>query len=229
MDSTTPPKCLECTKFYRYQLHAGCRVCREFGLDETLLCDLNRMIQKPDPFHCHAFQPRLRLAGSSGGVQPTKPRSTSLRSQLQFIRDFLKSDKIKYQKALALQKLEQDPDEIIVNLKYHLLWNTAHRRPVFTPPKTYFENLVDLFLDFGGLVGGSAALMWLAPDHVHIYLETDGQPLEAIVKKLKSSCSKALLKRFPTSKEHRIKAPAFGIRHTLWRPSAESLGYVKGI
>jgi hypothetical protein len=84
------------------------------------------------------------------------------RSHLQFVRDFLKSDKIKYQKALALQKLAQDPDEIIVNLKYHLLWNTAHRRPVFTPPKMYFENLFDLFLGFGELVGGMAALMWLA-------------------------------------------------------------------
>jgi REP element-mobilizing transposase RayT len=197
LDSPTPPKCLECVKFYQHRPHATCRVCRDFGIEEKLLCDLNRMIQKPDPFHCHAFQPRLKLAGQAVAAQPTTPRPTPPRSQLQFVRDFLKSDKIKYQKALALQKLGQEPDEIIVNLKYHLLWNTAHRRPVFTPPKTYFENLFDLFLGFGELVGGMVALMWLASDHIHIYVETDGEKsLEAIAKKLKAASYKAILGQF---------------------------------
>jgi REP element-mobilizing transposase RayT len=96
----------------------------------------------------------------------------------------------------------QDPDEIIVNLKYHLLWNAAHRRPVFTPPKSYFENVFDLFLGFGELVGGLPALMWLAPDHVHIYVETDGEKsLEAITKKLKAASSKAILEQFRNIKE----------------------------
>jgi type I restriction enzyme R subunit len=112
----------------------------------------------------------------------------------------------KLEKALALQKLKQDPDEIIVDLKYHLLWNTAHRRPVFTPPKTYFENVFDLFLGFGELVGGTAALMWLAPDHVHIYVETDGEKsFEAIVRKLKATSSKAILEQFQNTKERLIK------------------------
>ena len=101
-------------------------------------------------------------------------RPTPPRSQLQFIRDFLKSDKIKYQTALALQKLEQDPDEILVNLKYHLLWNTAHRKPVLKPTQTYFEDFSEVILGFGELVGGMAVLMWLAPDHVHIYVEGSG-------------------------------------------------------
>jgi putative transposase len=153
------------------------------------------MIQKPDPFHCQAFQPRLQLAGPMKNGQPAESRPTPSRSQLQFVRDFLKSDKIKYQKALALQRLEQDPDEIIVNLKYHLLWNTVHRRRVFTPPKSYFESVVDLFLGFEELVGGMAALMWLAPDHIHIYVETDGEnTLEAIARKLKAASSKAIIK-----------------------------------
>ena len=55
----------------------------------------------------------------------------------------------------------------------------------------------DLFLGFGELVGGTAALMWLAPDHVHIYVETNGEKsMEAIVKKLKSASSKAILEQF---------------------------------
>jgi putative transposase len=200
--SPTPPKCLVCAKFYRHQPHAGCRVCNDFRLEETLLCDLNRRIQKPDRFHCQAFQPRLKLAGPIGNAEPTKSRPTPPRSQLQFLRDFLKSDKIKYQKALALQKLEQDPDGFIISLKYHLLWNTVHRRQVFDPPKAYFGDFLDLFGGFGDLVGGSVALMWLAPDHVHIYVETDGEKsLEAIVKKLKAASSKAIIKMVPDIEE----------------------------
>ncbi len=128
-------------------------------------------------------------------------RPTTPRSQLQFVRDFLKSDKIKYRKALALQKLEQDPDEIFVNLKYHLLWNTAHRKPVFKPTQKYFEDIFDLFLGFGELVGGLAALMWLAPDHIHIYVETNGErSFEAVVKKLKVASSKAIIQMVPDFK-----------------------------
>jgi REP element-mobilizing transposase RayT len=206
LDSPTPPKCLECAKFYRHQPPAGCRVCNDFRLEEKLLCDLNRRIQKLGPFQCHAFQTRLHLAGSAGGAQPKRPGTTASRSHLQFVRDFLKSDKIKYQKALALQKLKQDPDEFFVNLKYHLLWNTAHRRQVFDPPKAYLENFSEMIQSFGELVGGTAALMWLAPDHVHIFVESEGEKsIESIVKKLKTSSSKAILEQFQDAKERLTK------------------------
>ena len=197
-DPAHPRKCFECAKFYRHQPHGTCRVCQDFRLDETLLCDLNRRIQNPDRFPCHAFQPLLKTAGPTGEARPLETKPNPPRSQLQFLRDFLKSDKIKYQKALALQKLEQDPDGFFINLKYHLLWNTAHRRQIFSPPKAYFEPLFDLFAGFGGLVGGSAALMWVAPDHIHFYVESDGEKsMEAIVKKLKPASSKAILKQLP--------------------------------
>jgi hypothetical protein len=39
--------------------------------------------------------------------------------------------KIKYKKALALQKLERDSDGVYVELKYHFVWNIINRRPVF--------------------------------------------------------------------------------------------------
>lgn len=145
METATPSRCNECAKFYRQRPHAACRVCRDFGLDEALLCDLNRMIQKPDAFQCRAFQPRLKPAGATKDEEPPASRPAPPPSQLKFLRDFLKSDKIKYRKALALQNLQQDPEVISLNLKYHLLWNTAHRRPVFNPPKETFEGLSDIF------------------------------------------------------------------------------------
>lgn len=65
----------------------------------------------------------------------------------------------------------------------------------------YFENLFDLFLGFGELVGGLAALMWLAPDHIHIYVETNGErSFEAVVKKLKVASSKAIIQMVPDFK-----------------------------
>jgi putative transposase len=137
---------------------------------------------------------------------PPASRPAPPPSQLKFLRDFLKSDKIKYRKAMALQKLDQDPEGISIHLKYHLLWNTAHRRPVFNPPKETFEGLSDLFGGYGELVGGMTALMWLAPDHVHVYVETEGRKsIETIQKKMKAASAKTILNTLPDVPERLVR------------------------
>jgi putative transposase len=137
------------------------------------------------------------LAGSLETIPPLLPRGAPPSFQLKFLRDFLTSEKIWYQVALARQKLEKDPDEIITNLKYHLLWNTRHRRAVFKPPNSFFEGLDDLFLGFGEMVGGMASVMWVAPDHIHVYLETDGRKsIETLQKKMKTVSAEVILETF---------------------------------
>jgi REP element-mobilizing transposase RayT len=43
-------------------------------------------------------------------------------------------------------------------------------------------------------IGGFAGLLWLAPDHLHVYVESDGEKsIEAVVKVLKRVSAKALL------------------------------------
>jgi REP element-mobilizing transposase RayT len=44
----------------------------------------------------------------------------------------------------------------------------------------------DAFFDSGSSLGSFVSLLWLAPDHVHVYLESDGEePVETIAQEIK--------------------------------------------
>jgi REP element-mobilizing transposase RayT len=114
------------------------------------------------------------------------------------IKKLLDSDKSKYKKALAVQRLQRDPDGVYLELKYHFVWNVICRRPVFEKSADYFDFTSDLFLTCGDLVGGYAQLLWLAPDHVHIYVVSDGRDsVDTIIRKLKQHSGKAIIDHFP--------------------------------
>ena len=198
-EKNVPQRCLECDKFYRVRTDSRCRVCRDLEFEEGILCHLNRAVQDDHNFSCHAFRPRLNLIGSA---EVTRPAPVDRKSRHKSIHEIMGSDKFKYQKALALQKLKQYPDGVFMELKYHLAWNVSQRTPVFSPEKEYFNLVLDTVIGCGGLVGGVARLLWLAPDHLHIYVESDGgKSIEAIIRKLKLSLKKALLATFPEVKK----------------------------
>jgi hypothetical protein len=66
--------------------------------------------------------------------------------------------------------MKNDPDAVFVNIRYHLAWNVVHRRSSFPEPQNAFEVVNDAFFDSGSAVGSFVSLLWLAPDHVHVYL-----------------------------------------------------------
>jgi len=81
---------------------------------------------------------------------------------------------------------KNDPDAVFVNIRYHLAWNVVHRRSLFPEPQNAFEVVNDAFFDSGSAVGSFVSLLWLAPDHVHVYLESDGEePVETIAQEIK--------------------------------------------
>ena len=197
-----PKKCLECDKFYRTRPTNQCQVCQDMEFEERILCDLNRAVQDRRNFVCHAFHPRLKLVNSAEAMMPTNPASVDRKSRHRSIKEIMASDKFKYQKALALQKLNYHPDGIFVELKYHLAWNVRHRNPVFSAEKEYFDFVFETVIGCGDLVGGLARLLWLAPDHLHIYVESDGEKsIEAIARKLKSFSKKGIMTNFPKIKK----------------------------
>ena len=98
--------------------------------------------------------------------------------------------KIKHKKALVLQKMERDPDGVYVELKYHFVWNVINRRPVFHLTDDIFNDIYDIFLRCSELVGGFVNLLWLASDHLHLYVESDGElSVDQMVQKKMSSGS----------------------------------------
>ncbi len=190
-------KCQQCARSNGPIIHGKCNFCWRIDFCESVLSDLNRSVQEPADFLCHAFQPILKLATPVTTKQsdiPVHPRGISRQDRFN---EILSSEKYKYQRALALQKLERNPDHVFMNLKYHFAWNVTHRRSLFILGEEYSAFVHDTFLRCSKLVGGFSSLIWLAPDHVHVYVESDGeQSPEALLKKTKEFSQKEIMKEF---------------------------------
>ena len=196
-----PEKCRGCAKSKGSLISENCDFCKKTDFPESILCDLNRSVQDPEDFSCHSFAPLLEVASPI----PVKSRNSDLshaeREGSQRTLDFQKtlfSDKFKYERAFVLQKLNRDPDFISMNLKFHFAWNVSERRPLFFPENEYAGFVHETFIRCSDLVGGFSSLIWLAPDHVHVYVESDGmQSPETIQKRLKEFSRKEIMKEFP--------------------------------
>ncbi len=176
-----PKKCHECRKYSRPSMHGKCTFCQTLGFQEGILCDLNRRVQHLENFQCFAFTPTLKLVGSSKQEELCVSNGSTEPFQ-----KFYESDRFKYQRALAVQELKNDPDSVLIDIKYHLAWNVVHRRSSFPDPQNAFKIVNDAFFDCSLSVGSFASLLWLAPDHVHVYVESDGEKsVETITQEIK--------------------------------------------
>ncbi|MBW2739771.1 MAG: transposase [Deltaproteobacteria bacterium] len=192
-----PGKCRECAKLFRSMIHGKCSFCHDLEFQENVLCHLNRCIQNPAVFECYAFQPALKLVGSSDREIPSSPDCIKDNSPQNGFHELLDSDKIKYQRALALQRLSRDPDSVFVDFKYHFAWNVIYRKPVFARPAKFFDFVCDTFSKCSEIVGGLVDLRWLAPDHLHLYVESDGSnSVETIAQEMKRVSAAAILAEF---------------------------------
>jgi REP element-mobilizing transposase RayT len=156
---------------------------------------LNRSAQSSTNFECHAYKPRSKSVPSLVPNLGTLPDGEKDDGLLDGFESLLKSDRFKYQRTLAVQRLKQDSDAVFVNCKYHVAWSAAARRPVFVDSQNTVDILDKVFLTSSEFVGGFAGLLWLAPDHIHIYVESDGEKsVEAIVQEMKRLSVKAFNK-----------------------------------
>jgi REP element-mobilizing transposase RayT len=118
-----------------------------------------------------------------------------LREEL--VSGFLQSDYAKYKKALALQRLKEDPDGIFMDIRYHFAWNVTHRRPVFDQDD-FVDFAHEVFSSCSEAVRGFAGALWIAPDHIHLYIVSDGElSVEAMVGDIKAFSRKSLLEKYP--------------------------------
>jgi len=194
VSSELPEKCQKCARSEVSIIHDKCNFCRELEFYETILCDLNRCIQDHANFSCHAFQPILKLAGPSQNNVPDLSGGSKERLQREPFLRLLHSGTIEYERALAFQKLDRDPDGVFMEIKYHFVWNVIHRRPVFCPANDIIEFVHDTFLGCSELVRGFVSLLWLAPDHLHLYVESDGErSVETMVQEIKRFSKSAIL------------------------------------
>ncbi|MEA3358660.1 MAG: hypothetical protein U9R17_04535 [Thermodesulfobacteriota bacterium] len=170
-----PAKCMDCAKSKMSSIHQKCNFCIGLGFQESILCDLNRCIQDEASFKCHAFQPILSLvsASKSRATNQNDPSSKHLKRE-SYLRLF-HPDKINYERALALQRIGRDPDDVYILLKYHLSWNVSYRIPIFNPTNNFINFVHNTFFVCSERIGGFVDLLYLAQDHVHLYVESDGE------------------------------------------------------
>ena len=197
-----PELCLECAGFHNARLHKDCDVCHAVGFRESILCDLNRSVQESAGFQCHAFRPALRLVGALEKETPGQDGCAEDTPERDSFKELFHSDKVKYARALALQMLHRDPDTILVQLKYHLAWNVSYRTPVFVPANDFIEVVHDAFLESSEVARGFVNLLYLASDHVHVYVESDGdRSVEEMANDIKRLSAQTILERFPSLRD----------------------------
>lgn len=193
-----PAKCMECVKSNMSRYYKKCHFCRELEFQESVLCELNRCIQSRSDFECHAFQPTLKLVGPSKNKVLRFDDNSTREIKEKFFLDLLNSDKIKYERALALQKIGRDPDGVYIQLKYHFVWNVSLRKSVYSPANNFFDFVNDTFQRCSEQAGGFVDLLYLAPDHIHLYVESDGDlSIEEIVHRIKQFSNDVILEKFP--------------------------------
>ena len=189
-----PKKCQECAKSEKGKLHNKCGFCREIHLSEATLCHLNRSTQEGSDFQCYAFQPLLKVVSSADPGYLDSFDHTEKDDGNEPFQRSLNSDTMQYQKALALQKLNRDPERVFEDLKYHFAWNVVYRRPVFSPPEDYLSFISNIFFKCSELIEGFVHLITLASDHVHVYVESDGtNSIDTMIREIKRFSNNAIL------------------------------------
>ncbi|MFC1866811.1 IS200/IS605 family transposase [Thermodesulfobacteriota bacterium] len=196
-----PLRCGECAKSSALRYHRRCSFCQDLEFEEGILCDLNRAVQEMEGFECHAFEPRLNVVSTQKMENEEAAPPDQHRKKLPFL-GLLNSDEIKYQRALALQKLKRDPDAVYMQLKYHFSWNVFRRTPLFSEEDHLIEQLSLIFHDSGTEAGGFVHLLHLAPDHVHLFVESDGElSVEQIVNRIKEYTHSKIFEEYPVLTE----------------------------
>jgi len=200
MNSTDdlPVICQKCRKSTIRMAHQSCEFCNKIDFQEEILCYLNQSAQNPDDFKCNAFRPALKL------VTPSESEEDKPYSFGEKVNSFLQSDSFKYKKALALQKMKADPDGIYIDIRYHFVWNVVYRIPMFET-KEHIAFISDTFQRCDELAGGTVYLVWLASDHVHLYVESTGDiSVDEIAQKIKHFSEKEIIKEFENNREMEI-------------------------
>lgn len=196
-----PIKCEECSKSFAVKYQQKCDSCRKMEFEESVFCELNRAVQDLKDFECHSFEPRLKIV-NHGKTAFEKYSHPVQQGRVVSYSDLLSSDKIKYERALALQRLKCDPDAVYIQLKYHLTWNVFRRVPIFRDNKDLIESAINLFSESSLVVNDFVHLIFLAPDHVHLLVESNGElSIEEIVNRIKDFTCKSLFERYSFLKE----------------------------
>ena len=178
MTKDIPRKCRQCVFYNKQTVFEECTVCVELSFREAVLCDLNnKTVDKNDIFVCHRFRPDLKIVGSENGPgQFVLPVARNRKDYFKEILKIINSLGRCGNGSCGCRKNEKMKKEE-TRKRYHVVWNTVGRKAIFARPDRYISFFHDAFLTCGALINGNACFIWLAPDHLHFYLELGADEL----------------------------------------------------
>ena len=87
---------------------------------------------------------------------------------------------------------------------------------VFNPVKNFISFIHDTFLVCSERVGGFIHLLYMSPDHVHVYVESDGEfSVEEMVHSIKGFSNNAIFEEFYFMREKFIGDTEIWIKRIL--------------
>ena len=117
--------------------------------------------------------------------------------------------------------MSDDPNGEFIDIKYHFAWNAIYRKPIFKKNTNIFDLIYDTFYRSGETIGELVKLLWLAPDHIHLYVETDGErSVEEIMTEVKRVSQQIMFTEYSTIIEK------FQLDNNIWDEAyfAETIG-----
>ena len=196
MSPEIPPRCSRCLIFSYDQPLSNCQVCHELAMDESYLCDIARSSSFTQSFICHAFRPNLTLVGKQ--EEQASDRVVCRNKQTYFAEAIRLIGSGQCAGGGCGNPSCQPAASNGAAEKYHVVWSVRQRKPVFAASNMYVSYLHDILLSCGHLMAGKVFLVWLAADHLHLYLECSGwESVHEIVEDLQGLVHDALMQEFP--------------------------------
>jgi len=195
MSPEIPARCTHCFAFSFDQPLSSCQVCHDQAMSESYLCDITRSSSSTQSFICHAFRPNLTLVGKQ---DEKAPEIASCQNKQTYFANVVRLIGSGQCAGGGCGNPGCQPVSNGAADKYHVVWTVRQRKPVFAASNMYVSFLHDIFLSCGQLMAGKVYLLWLAADHLHLYLESTGWESEhEIVEDLQGLVHDALMQEFP--------------------------------
>jgi REP element-mobilizing transposase RayT len=194
---SVPSRCVHCRLHKRNEPYTNCQVCKDQAMRESFICGILNQQKEREVFKCQAFQPSLSLVG--------KVKKTTGKDIVSVCEDKSKYftevvDNILYGRCSRSGGCGACGDKRNgqnIKNRFHVVWAVKERKSIFTSSRRYLSYLHDAFLTCGTLMTGKTVLLWLAPDHLHFYLETpDIETVGEIVEDLQGIIHDALVEKF---------------------------------
>ncbi len=198
MKPDVPKRCSLCLFLYSVRTHENCTVCRDQQMKESFLCNMVRQTSRGDRFKCDAFRPRLTLVGAR--KQQAGDSIPVCRDKKEYFAEVIRSigsGGCPNGGACRNGACGSSAKEKDIVRKYHVVWSVRHRKSVFSTGSRYISFLHDIFVSCGRLMKGKALLVWLAPDHLHFYLECmDSEPIDETIEDMQGLVQDALMQEY---------------------------------